>query len=162
MRDNAPENKSQAVVDFFESLGVRNHYSTSTEQWQNGLAEAAINSVMMIARTVMADSGLGGRFWFTAVLIVVEARNATYKERIRTTPWMQMHGERRDVSRLRAFGCRAWVHLNSEKREKLEGKHTPRAVDAIYLGFEPNTSQAKIHDRVSMPKEESCWAVSIS
>ncbi len=30
MRDNAGENKSQTVVDFFESLGVRNHYSTST------------------------------------------------------------------------------------------------------------------------------------
>ncbi len=29
------------------------------------------------------------------------------------------------------------VHLNSERREK--GKHTPQAVEAISLGFEPNT-----------------------
>ncbi len=49
-----------------------------------------------------------------------------------------MHGEKKDVSRFRAFGCRAWVHLNSERREK--GKHTPRAIEAIHLGSEPNTS----------------------
>ncbi len=60
MRDNAGEHKSQAIVDFFESVGVKNYYSTSYEQWQNGLAEAAINSIMMISRTVMVESGLGG------------------------------------------------------------------------------------------------------
>ena len=86
----------------------------------------------------MVESGLGGRFWFKSALAAVDARNATYKERIGTTPWRRMHGVMRDVSRFRAFGCRAWVHLNSERREK--GKHTPRAVEAINLGFEPNTS----------------------
>ena len=118
MRDNAGENKSQELIDFFESVGVKNYFSTAHEQWQNGLAEAAINSIMMISRTVMVESGLGGRFWFKSALAAVEARNATYKERIGTTPWRRMHGERRDVARFRAFGCRAWVHLirRGEKR----------------------------------------------
>jgi hypothetical protein len=138
MRDNAGENKSQAVIDFFESVGVKNYFSTSHEQWQNGLAEAAINSIMMISRTVMVESGMGGRFWFKSSLAAVDARNATYKGRIGTTPWRLMHGEMRDVSRFGAFGCRAWFHLNSERREK--GKHTQLAVEAINLGFEPNTS----------------------
>ncbi len=53
MRDNAGENKSQEVVDFFESMGVKNYYSTSHEQWQNGLLESAINSVLMLSRTIM-------------------------------------------------------------------------------------------------------------
>ena len=48
VRDNAGENKSQEVVDFFESMGVKNYYSTAHEQWQNGLPEAAINPVMML------------------------------------------------------------------------------------------------------------------
>ena len=51
---------------------------------------------------------------------------------------MQMHGKARDVSRFRAFGCRSWEHLNSEIREN--GKHTARAIEAINLGFEPNSS----------------------
>ncbi len=85
----------------------------------------------------MAESGLGGRFWFRAALVARDARNATYKERISTTPW-RMHCEMRDLSRFRAFGCRAWVCLDADRREK--GKHTARAVEAINLGFEPNTS----------------------
>jgi hypothetical protein len=59
MRDNAGENKSQEIIDFFESV----------------------------------------------------------KERISTTPWRRMYGVMRDVSRFRAFGCRAWVYLDKERRE---------------------------------------------
>jgi hypothetical protein len=32
----------------------------------------------------------------------------------------------------------AWVHLNWERREK--GRSTLRALEVLYLGFEPNTS----------------------
>jgi hypothetical protein len=138
MRDNAGENKSQEIIDFFESIGVKNYSSIAHEQWQNGLAESAINSIMMAARTIRAESGLGGRFWFRAALAARDALNATYKERIGTIPWRRMYGEMRDVSRFRAFGCRAWVYLDADRREK--GKHTARAVEAINLGFEPNTS----------------------
>ena len=138
MRDNAGENISQEVVDFFESMGVKNYYSTSHEQWQNGLPESAINSVMMLSRTIMVESGLGGRFWFKSARVGCEARNVTYKARIGTTPWNAMHGAKKDLSRFRAFGCRAWIYLNAERREK--GKHTPRAIEAIHIGFEPNTS----------------------
>ena len=129
MRDNAGENKSHEIIEYFESIGVKNYFSTAHEQWQNGLPESAINSIMMLSRTIMAESGLGGRFWFKSALAGCEARNVTYKERIGTTPWKLMHGSPRDVSKFRAFGCRAWVYLNSERRDK--GKHTPRAVEAI-------------------------------
>ncbi len=42
MRDNAGENKSQEVVDFFESMGVKNYYSTSHEmtEWTSGLGSS--------------------------------------------------------------------------------------------------------------------------
>jgi hypothetical protein len=32
VRDNAGENKSQEVKEFFESKGIRNHFSTASEQ----------------------------------------------------------------------------------------------------------------------------------
>ncbi len=46
VRDNAGENKSRDIKDFFESVGVLNHFSSAHEQWQNGPAEASINSIM--------------------------------------------------------------------------------------------------------------------
>ena len=57
MRVNAGENKTQEIIDFIESIGATNPFSAADEQWQNGLAESAINSIMRLAR--MAESGLG-------------------------------------------------------------------------------------------------------
>jgi hypothetical protein len=54
-------------MQFLESKGILSHFSTTKEQWQNGVAESTINFIMMIASTVMAESGPGGRFWFKAV-----------------------------------------------------------------------------------------------
>ena len=87
---------------------------------------------MLIARTVTAESGLGGSFWFKAAAAGKAARNVTFKERIGMSPYQAMygHGEKRDVSDFRAFGCRAWVYLDKQRLEK--GKHTPRAKEAIY------------------------------
>ncbi len=57
--DNAGENKSQEVKELFESKRIRNHFSIPREQWQNGTAESTMNSILLIARTVMVESGLG-------------------------------------------------------------------------------------------------------
>jgi hypothetical protein len=79
MRDNAGENKLQEIIDFFETIGAKNIFRIAHEQWQNGLAEAAIKSIMMAARTIMAESELGCRFWFKAALAACygEASHAT-------------------------------------------------------------------------------------
>jgi len=62
VRDNAGENTSKELNDYFTERGIKNYFSTPYEQWQNGLAEASVNSVTMLGRTVMAESGLGGQF----------------------------------------------------------------------------------------------------
>ena len=141
VRDNAGENKSHEIINFIESKGLTNRFSAPYEQWQLGNAETSINSIMRLARTVMAESGLGGRIWFKAAEAGVDARNGTFKERLKETSWTRKYGESKDVSRYRPIRCRALarVHLNSDRRNK--GKHTSRAQEAIYLGFEPNTSE---------------------
>ena len=86
----------------------------------------------------MVESGVGGRFWFKAATAGKDACNAVYKERIKTSPHHAMYGEPKDVSRFRAFRCKAVVYLNKDRRAN--GKHTARGVDAINLGFAQNTS----------------------
>ncbi len=154
MRDNAGENKSKEIMELFYSVGVGNHFSTSHEQWQNGLAEAAMNSIMRLARTLImiAESRLWGTFWFKAAGAGKDARNVTYKQLLGSMPYTCMFGEVKDVSRFRALVCMAWVHLNSERREK--EKHTPRALNAIYLGFERNTSSWCFF----IPERQTLWS----
>ena len=86
MWDNAGENKSAEIKEFFESVGVTKYFSTPHEQWLNWPAESTINAIMLIVRTVMVESGLSGRFWFKAATAGKDARNAVYKERIQTNP----------------------------------------------------------------------------
>jgi IS30 family transposase len=45
-RDNAGENKSSEVIEFFESKGIKSYFSTPYEQWQNGQGESSSNSLM--------------------------------------------------------------------------------------------------------------------
>jgi hypothetical protein len=62
-----------------------------------------------------------------------DTRIVPYKERIRMTPYLYMYGRKKDISKFRAFGCQAYMYLNEEQRGK--GKHIPRAIEAINLGF---------------------------
>ena len=64
----------------------------------------------------------------------VNCRNAAYKklERLGTPPHEKVYGPKKDVSKLRPFGCRVYMHLK-KRREK--GRHTPRGMEAINLGF---------------------------
>ncbi len=94
--------------------------------------------IMMIARTVMVESGLGGRFRFRAATAGKDASNVTFKERIGMTPYHAMYGDKKGDSDYRAFGCRAWVNLDKQRREK--EMHTPKAKEAVYVGFLPNMS----------------------
>ncbi len=86
----------------------------------------------------MVESRLGGRFWFRAAVAWKDARNAIYMERIKTSPHNAMYGEPKDVSRFRAFGCKAFVYLNKDSGEN--GKHIARGIDAVILRFASNTS----------------------
>jgi len=133
MRDFAGENMSHEIQEFFTDKGVKSYFSTPYEPWQDGLGEAGIKSVLLLARTEMAESGLAGRYWFSAVNHGKNCLNVTFKYRLGTTPYARLYGMKKDVSKFRPFGCKAYVHLNKERREK--GKHAPRAVEAIHLGF---------------------------
>ena len=50
------------------------------------------------------------------------------------TPHQAMYGEKKDVCDYRAFGCQAYVY--EDKQRRANGKHTPRAKEAIYVGTE--------------------------
>ena len=92
----------------------------------------------------MAESGLGGPYWFCSTQNGVNCRNVTFKELLDTTPYEKTYGIKKDVSRFKPFGCRAYMHLNKDRREK--GRHAPKAVEAINLGFalDSNTSGYKL------------------
>ncbi len=76
-RDNAKENSSKAICDYFTSMGVKKYFSAGYEPWQDRLAEASIKWTIMLAKCGIADSGLGAPVWFSAATNWKDFRNAT-------------------------------------------------------------------------------------
>ena len=74
-----------------------------------------------------------GKFWYRALVNAKDTRNVTYHDSIKTTPHYFIHAEPKNLSKFRAFGCRAYPYLNEDRQEK--GKHIPRAVVGVNLGF---------------------------
>jgi hypothetical protein len=75
----------------------------------------------------------------------VDARNATYHARIKTSLYKAIYDKMQNLSKFRALGCRAYMYLNDERRPP--GKHVPRAREGINLGFatDCNTSGYMIY-----------------
>jgi transposase InsO family protein len=92
VRDNSRENTSKEFNDFFTSHGVKKHFSTSYEQWQNGLAESFVGSVSMLGKTAMAESGLVGRLWFCVAQNGVICCNVIFTQSTGTTPFEKLYG----------------------------------------------------------------------
>ena len=65
------------------------------------------------------------------------------RNRLGTTLHEKVYEVKKDVSEFRPFGCRAYMHLNKDRLE--QGKHVPKAVEVIHLGFasDLNTSGYK-------------------
>jgi hypothetical protein len=89
MQDNAEENGSRGIIEFFESKGnSRVSRAISAPPMGSGKmakmnpTESSINSLMKVARSVMVESGLGGKFCFSEAMAAKDARNVTNKERI--------------------------------------------------------------------------------
>ena len=70
----------------------------------------------MLGKSVMAESGLGGPFWFCATAQGVNCRNATFKERLGTTSHERMFEVKKDVPKFRPVVRRAYMHVNKERR----------------------------------------------
>ena len=116
MRDNAGENRSQEIEDFIESLHAHSRYSAPYEQWQDGQPETAIRTLTRLVRSMKAESSVSVRFWFHMLVAAANASNVTWKKRLLTTPHRAAFGEKKDLSKLRAFGCRAIMYLEDVRR----------------------------------------------
>jgi hypothetical protein len=57
--------------------------------------------------------------WFSAATNGTNCRNATYKRRIRNTPYGLLYGEKKDLSKCRPFGCRGYMHLTQALHENI-------------------------------------------
>jgi hypothetical protein len=129
--DNAQEFCSHAFEDYCSTMGITLTYYVPYEHSQNGLAEAFIKKIQLIARPLLLHAKLPSHLWGHAVL------HATALLRLRPTllnvqtPYELVAGRPPDVSHMRTFGCQVWVPVTEPRRHTI-GTHRQ---EGIYIGF---------------------------
>ncbi|PRQ53193.1 putative RNA-directed DNA polymerase [Rosa chinensis] len=133
--DNAGEFTSKTFDDYCMSLGIDVEHPVPHVHTQNGLAEAAIKRLQMIARTLVMHTNLPVSAWGYAIL------HAATLIRLRPTATQSysalqlVTGYEPNISHLRIFGCTIYVPITPPQRTKMG----PQRRISIYVGYESPT-----------------------
>ncbi len=107
----------------------------------NGVAERSNRTIVESARSQMYGKRVSLEFWVLAVQCAVYVKNRTSPSARSKTPYEQWYKKKPDISHLRVFGCRVFVHVPDEKRRKLD----PKAIEGMTVGYvEESTSCYKV------------------
>lgn len=130
--DNAAEFTSHAFDEYCTSLGIKVEHPVPHVHTQNGLAEALIKRLQLIARPLLIQSCLPIEAWGHAIL------HAASLVKLRPTsdhifsPIELVTGKQPSIAHLRKFGCAVYVPIPPQNMTKM----SPQRRLGIYVGFE--------------------------
>lgn len=128
--DNGLEFLSNEFEDFCRDKGIRRHRTAPANPQQNGTAERMNMTFLERVRCMMITSGTPKKFWAEAVSTAAKLINKCPSSVIQfDTPDNKWYGSPGNYSKLKVFGCRAYVHAR-------QGKLDARALKCIFLGYQ--------------------------
>jgi len=129
--DNAGEYQSQKFNDYCESVGIEVEYSVPYTAQQNGRAEAANKSLMLVARPLLLQCKLPMSCWGHAILHAAALLNMRSTNNRDHSSIQLLTGITPTAFHLRVFGCAVYVPVLGPKLNKMG----PQRILAIYVGF---------------------------
>ncbi|GMF31514.1 unnamed protein product [Phytophthora fragariaefolia] len=115
--DNGGEYVNKKFGDFFAAHGIVHQTSTPYTPQQNGLAERMNRTPVEMARSILYHRGMAREWWGkvlrTAVYVTNRVPNTA---RPQSTPHEVFTGHKPDLSNLRVFGSREFVHDVEDER----------------------------------------------
>ncbi|GLI60516.1 hypothetical protein VaNZ11_002522 [Volvox africanus] len=143
--DRGLEYVNEELASTLRDMGIFHEKTAPYTPQQNGAAERLNRTLEECVRTMLADSGLPQEMWSEAVITANTLRNVSPTKGSNLTPWERFIGEKPDVSKLRVFGCPAYVMIPKQQRHKLD----PVSVPGQFVGYAPGMSAW----RVWIPKD---------
>lgn len=138
--DNGGEYTSAALTDFYASNGIKPEYTVPHNPEMNGKAERLNRTLLEKARTMLAAADLPPSLWAEAISTANYVRNRSPTAGSTATPHERLFGTKPDLSHLRVFGCRAYAHVPTSLRTKLQ----PTAESGRMIGYATNSAGYKI------------------
>jgi hypothetical protein len=138
--DRGGEYVNKALSDFFASKGIAHRLTAPYTPQQNGKAERLNRTLMERVRAMLYQTNLPDNLWAEALVTANFLRNRSPVRDRDKTPVELMFSVKPDLTALRVFGCTAYVHVPSKKRNKLQ----PVASKGQFVGYVPDGKSYKI------------------
>ena len=132
--DRGGEYLNTEVFEMLRRRGIKHQTTARYSPEQNGSAEALNRRLEERARAMLTDSELPADLWAEAVVCANYTRNRTPVVAHGKTPLETFTGKKPDLTRLRVWGARAYMHVPKDLRRKLE----PVSEKGWFVGYEPD------------------------
>jgi hypothetical protein len=154
--DNGIEFKNYTLNGFLSDEGIKHQYSAAYTPQQNGVAERKSQTLIDMARTMLAEFKSPYNFWAEAISTTCHASNRLYlhKELIKT-PYEILTGNKPNMSYFRVFGCKCFYRIKGVRLSKFDSK----ALEGIFVGYDLESHTYRIYDKLSETVIESCSVV---
>ena len=98
-----------------EKYGIIHNFSASRNPQQNGVVEMKIRALAEMARTMPNENELAKYYWAEAVNTVNYVLNrCRIRLILKKTPYELSEGRKPNISYLRPFGCKCFIHNNDK------------------------------------------------
>ena len=130
--DNGGEYTSKEFQRYCLEHGIRHEKTTPGTPQHNGVAERTNRTLLEKVRCMLKMAKLSKPFWGEAVNIAYYLMNRSPSLALDfDIPERVWSGRDVSYSHLKVFGCKAFVHVPKEQRQKLDD----RAMTCIFLGY---------------------------
>jgi transposase InsO family protein len=115
--DRGGEYMASTVQDLLVQRGIEHHLTMPGSPQSNGKAERFNRTIMDKAESMRHTAGLSNGFWEYAVSTAVHIYNRSPTRTLKwRTPFEIWHsGKVPDVSHIRIFGCKGYMHVPADK-----------------------------------------------
>lgn len=130
--DRGGEFTSNDFLNYCKDRGIRRELTTRYTPQQNGVAERRNRSIVEMARSMLKGKCLPNNFWAEAVSTTVYILNRSPTKAIMNkTPYELWFKRKPKVGYFKVFGCIAYAHIPSQRREKFDEK----GEKYIFIGY---------------------------
>lgn len=134
--DNGGEYRNKEFELFCKQKGIQVEWTVPYTPEQNCVSERMNRTLVEKTRAMLEDCAMDKRFWGQAVQTAayLANRSPTTAVDVKKTPFELWESRKPDVSNLRAFGSKVFVHVPKEQRKKLGAK----AWVGVLVGYSQN------------------------
>lgn len=129
--DRGGEFVNRELEQFYREEGIQMQLTAGYAPQQNGVAERRNRYLQEMAVCMLLDANLDKKYWGEAIATAAYIQNRLPSRSVAKTPMELWCGEKPDLSRLKVFGCEAFVYIPDAKRVKLDS----RASKLLFVGY---------------------------